>query len=219
MRKPPHPNLLLVEGQSDAVVANHLADWYGLPDAYDDVQYQGIEPLLRALPGRLKESERKRVAVIVDADDDLTARWRSVRVRLERLGYTVPRQPAIDGTIIEPPHGGLPRVGVWIMPDNATKGILENFLQSLIPPGDALLLRAKQCVAEIPVVERLFPDPRVPKAEIYTWLAWQETPGCSFGPTIKAGLLNGDHPLARRFIDWLRRLFELSAEPNSEVQS
>lgn len=208
MRKPPRPNLLVVEGTTDAVVANHLADWHRMPDYYDDAQYDGIEPLLRDLPVRVRESERRGVAVVVDADADALARWASVRDRLTPLGYAVPTEPVADGAVVQSPGAGLARVGIWIMPDNESPGMLEDFLQQLIAPADPLLPLAQSAVAAIPPDERRFPAPHRPKAEIYTWLAWQETPGSSFGPAIKRGLLDGTQPLAKSFVGWLQRAFD-----------
>jgi hypothetical protein len=53
----------------------------------------------------------------------------------------VPDDPAAEGTIIDPPDDKLlPRVGVWIMPDNQMKGILEDFLRFLVPGGSLLCI-------------------------------------------------------------------------------
>jgi hypothetical protein len=208
MRRPPRPNLLLVEGKTDALVANHLCDWHGVPDYYDYVDYEGIAPLLVALPERVRESGRQRVAVVVDADTDPAGRWASVRDRLVPMGYQPGRSPAAGGVVVGSPDGVLPRVGIWVMPDNASPGMIEHFLQELIVPDDLLLPRARKVVAAIPQKHRRFPAARIPKAEIYTWLAWQDSPGTSFGPAIKQGLLDGNQPPAQEFVAWLRRVFD-----------
>jgi hypothetical protein len=179
-----------------------------VPDYYDYVDYEGIEPLLRALPQRVRESGRSKIAVVVDADANPAGRWTGVRNRLTPLGYQVPASLVPGGAVIPSPDGVLAQVGVWLMPDNGSPGILEDFLQRLIVPDDALLPLARQSVTAIPTGERRFPPPFRPKAEIYTWLAWQERPGTSFGPAIKAGFLDGNQPLARDFIAWLLRVFD-----------
>lgn len=208
MKKPKRSNLLLVEGQGDALVANHLADLYGVPDYYDDVPCNGIERLLRILPGHVRDSDRKCVAVVVDADTDAKARWAAVRDRLTPLEYDVPKAPKSNGVVIESPGLGRARVGIWVMPDNHSAGILEHFLQQLILPDDALLPLARSAVAALPANLRLFPEPHIPKAETYTWLAWQSTPGCSYGPAIKGGLLDYQQPAAQSYITWLRSVFD-----------
>lgn len=202
-----NPNLLLVEGTTDAIVANHLASWHGIRDFYDSRSSEGIEHLLRVLPERLKESERRRVAVVVDADKSAESRWQAVQACLTPLGYGVPPQPEPGGCVIEPPDETLPRVGIWVMPNNSSPGVLEDFLQELIVSTDPLLPLARKSVAAIPTEYRLFPEPHRPKADIYTWLAWQQNPGSSFGPAIKAGLLDGTQPRAEEFIEWLLRVF------------
>ncbi len=208
MRRRRRANLLLTEGKTDALIANHLADWHGVPDYYDDVTHEGIQHLLRTLPAHLRESERKRVAVVADADTDPGGRWRSLQGRLAPLGYPVPSAPEADGVVMEAPAPDLARLGIWVMPVNGSPGILEDFLQRLIVPSDSLLPLARSSVAGIPQDLVRFPVAHRPKAEIYTWLAWQASPGCSFGPAIKAGLLDGTQPPARAFISWLRRVFD-----------
>lgn len=208
MSRPPRPNLLMVEGTTDALVANHLADLHALPDDYDFKDYEGIDALLRALPQRLRESERRRLALVVDADGDPPARWAAIRDRLAPSAYTLPAEPEPDGTVLASPSEELPIVGIWMMPDNRSSGILEDFVQKLVPPDNPLLLRARQAVKEIPSDLRRFRKQHAPKAEIYTWLAWQEKPGCSFGPAVKSGLLDGNQPAAKDFMAWLRRVFD-----------
>lgn len=208
MSSPPHPNLLMVEGKTDALLANHLADLHRLPKNYDFKDYEGIDALLKVLPERLKESERRRLAVVVDADDDPPAQWRAIRDRLAKSDYRVPPAPERNGTVLAAPNEDLPVVGIWMMPDNGSRGILEDFVQKLVPPENELLPRARQVVKEIPPEHRRFRDQHIPKAEIYTWLAWQEKPGCSFGPAVKSGLLDGNQPAAKDFMAWLRRVFD-----------
>ena len=208
MRHPPRPNLLLLEGKTDALVANHLAASFGVPDYYDDVAYSGISDLLRALPRRLRESERRRIAVVLDSNADPGRRWRELCGRLNELGYSTPCVPDRAGSVVEAPGDSLPRVGIWLMPDNGSPGILEDFVQKLIRPGDDLLPLAGEAVKGIPADRRRFSSSHVSKAEVYTWLAWQKEPGSSFGPAIKAGLLDAGQPAARAFVDWVRRVFE-----------
>ncbi|MFN3648665.1 MAG: DUF3226 domain-containing protein [Armatimonadota bacterium] len=65
------------------------------------------------------------------------------------------------------------------------------------------------CGRGYPPQERRFSEPRLRKAELHTWLAWQEEPGQPFGTSITARVLDGDRPQAREFIGWLRRLYEI----------
>ena len=101
----------------------------------------------------------------------------------------------------------LPRVGIWLMPDNRLPGILEDFLRFLVPDGDGLLAHAGQAIDSIPAGQRRFSDVKAAKARIHTWLAWQEEPGKPFGQAISAHYLNPELPAADIFAGWLQRTF------------
>ena len=125
------------------------------------------------------------------------------------MGYQhVPDNPAAEGTILDPPADTLlPRVGIWIMPDNQTKGILEDFLRFLVPEGSQLFRHVESSVMAIPEGERRFSQFDEPKAIIYTWLAWQEKPGKPLGTAITAKFLDPNVGQVDVLIAWLKRLF------------
>ena len=123
-------------------------------------------------------------------------------------GYTdVPAKPEASGTIIEQP--GLPVAGLWLMPDNTLPGMLENFIGFLVPPGDALWPRSKECLLQVMAADRRFAAMHRPKALIHTWLAWQEEPGTPLGLAITKHYLDAEAPHAQELIAWIRRLLEL----------
>jgi hypothetical protein len=150
---------------------------------------------------------RDTVGIVIDADVTLAQRWQSVRDALvPRYGERrVPEGPVTDGFILDRDGVWTKRCGVWVMPDNTQGGMLENFLLALIPAGDALLGHARQVVATLP--ETRFIQEHQAKAEVHTWLAWQEEPGTPLGLALARRYLDADHALARRFHDWLVRLF------------
>ncbi len=112
--------------------------------------------------------------------------------------------------IIDPPEESLlPRVGVWLMPDNQLNGMLEDFLALLVPAKSLLFDRIKKTVDEIPENERLFSPPARSKVLIHTWLAWQKDPGLPFGTAITARFLDPLHSEADKFVAWLRELFRI----------
>ena len=116
-----------------------------------------------------------------------------------------PIAPDPAGTVIG--HEDLPRVGVWIMPNNTLPGMLEDYLCYLVPEGDTLFERARRCVDEIPVEERRFIAAHFTKALIHTWLAWQDDPGTPFGQAITKRYFDPDGPHVQALLDWLTRLF------------
>ncbi|HVC34024.1 MAG TPA: DUF3226 domain-containing protein [Chloroflexota bacterium] len=202
--------ILLVEGPDDKHVLERLCGNRGVPHLDEIKPHGGVDQLLESFPVRLKASEDGDIiGMVVDADTDISSRWQSVRDRLTGLGYQgTPANPAPGGTILGPPVGTLlPRVGIWIMPDNQTNGILENFLRFLVPADSPLFEHVRSSVARIPAGERRFSQLAEPKAIIHTWLAWQEEPGRPLGTAITARYL--DHEVAQVdiLVSWLNRLF------------
>lgn len=135
--------------------------------------------------------------------------------KIQTAGYkTCPEVPDPQGTIIVEPNK--PLVGIWIMPDNTTAGILEHFVTTLIPKGDPLWPRAQQCVDQIPPAQRPFNKASLPKAKIHTWLAWQEEPGAKMGGAIARKYLDPNTPTAEIFIAWIRRMLDQKPKFQSE---
>ena len=201
--------VLLVEGVDDEHVMKHICTNRGIPHLDEVKQHGNDKELLKAIPVRIKLSEEGDVVgIVIDADTDPSARWQSVRDRLVEVGYPyVPVTPDPNGTILNPPDGSfLPRAGVWIMPDNKTPGILEDFLDFLIPQSDALRAHARCSVDSLP--EQRFKNKHRPKALIHTWLAWQKKPGKPYGTAITARFLDPDLPQADVLASWLERLFD-----------
>jgi len=202
--------VLMVEGVDDEHVMKHLCGNRGVPQLDEVKQHGGVDKLLESLPVRLKAGQDGDiVGVVVDADVDATSRWQSLRNRLIQVGYEhVPRNPMSDGTILEPPDGKLlPRVGIWMMPDNRSEGILEDLLRFLVPDSSLLFEHVKSSLTAIPETERRFGPLAEPKALIHTWLAWQEEPGRPLGTAITARYLDPEVSQVDVLVDWLKRLF------------
>jgi len=199
--------LLVVEGQDDkhvvlAIVARHqFRPEFKIRDegGYETL-YQGLEA--RLVPG----TDLERLGIVVDADTNVARRWQSIKGALDRAGYaSLPDSPDPAGTVVD--HDIMPRVGVWIMPDNVLPGMLEDYLAFLVPPGDTLLDRARHAIAGIPEADRRFADVHHAKALIHTWLAWQEDPGTPMGQAITKRYLDADSPRVAGFLAWLARLY------------
>jgi len=206
----------MVEGVDDENVVKHLCAWHHLPHI-EFAAYEGkggVEALIAAIPVQMEGSDVEALGIMLDADTDVAARWAALRTRLQSKAYKVPSQPEAAGTVIEAPkQSALPRMGVWLMPDNRSPGALEDFLLALTPTESPLFQHVEQSVATIPPAERRFKDADAPKARMHTWLAWQKKPGKPFGTAIGAGFLDAGVPPGRAFAGWLRRLFF----PESEV--
>ena len=198
--------LLLVEGKDDLHVIKAIMAHHDFSPDFDIKDEGGIDNLLARLPVRLKPgTDLERLGIVVDADLEIANRWAAIRNILSKAGYnTVPANPDPSGTIIE--QDELPRIGVWVMPDNKLPGMMEDFVTLLIPEEkNALLDQARHCVDEIP--SELLLCPNRSKVLIHTWLAWQAIPGTSLGLAITKRYFNADGPHVTSLVSWLSRLF------------
>ena len=127
--------VLLVEGDNDKhVVLQMCARILGMPE-FCIIAKGGVDAVLASIANELRVDGRKAVAIVVDANDHVTERWRAVTEPLRELAIDVPEQPEPDGTCIEG-STRLPRVGIWLMPNNESMGELEDFVRSMLPDDD-----------------------------------------------------------------------------------
>jgi hypothetical protein len=196
-----------VEGVDDKHVVWHLLQHHGFPEIIDVLDKGGVENVLKVLPVHLKGSGIDAIGVMLDADIEINSRWIQLKSILEKAGYlAVPDRPIQGGAVIS--HEVLPKIGVWLMPDNTLPGMLEDFVACLVPPGDRVLPFAKSAVAEPARIPAPFNINHKTKAEIHTWLAWQDDPGTPLGLAITKRYLDPDAESAITFLDWLHRLFD-----------
>ena len=202
--------VLLVEGRDDERVVDRICREHGVPSP--KVEYLGGDTgLLKELDTELKvlgkEDTEDVLGVVIDADISARSRWQSIRDRLDAAGYLgVPRRPDPDGTIVSPATGELlPKVGIWIMPNNQDSGKLEDFLAFLVPPSDPHWPYAESCVDSLE--QPRFRSVDRSKAVIHTWLAWQPRPGLPFGTAIQNRFLDPGAPQVLQLAHWLRELF------------
>lgn len=148
------------------------------------------------------------LGIICDADNQsVESAWQSISDRLKLAGYqNLPANHGINGTIIEP-QGNLPKIGVWVFPNNEDEGAVETFFQSLFSENEPLLNHAKTTIDSLPV--KHFPEKDSQKAIVNTWLAWQAEPGRTMGIALRENWIEANGDLADRFINWFEQVFEL----------
>ncbi|MGB3204285.1 MAG: DUF3226 domain-containing protein [Crinalium sp.] len=211
----PEPKQLLVEGVNDYHVISNLCKQHQIliPENFfleaPKPKSDGINAILKKLPTTLKQENLRVLGIVVDADQDLAARWQSVRDKLTAFGYKdIPKTLPLEGWV--DPQPNLPRIGVWVMPNNQLTGMLEDFVAYLIPEDDKLKQKAESILLEIEQDQlNRYTEIHRSKALIHTWLAWQKTPGMPMGQAITTKALCYDAAIAQTFIDWLKSLFEL----------
>lgn len=206
-----HPRILLVEGPDDKHVVIHLSERNGLAQNFIIVEKEGKDPLLDSIEVEVDIPGRTALGIMLDANDDLDARWQAVSDRLNRLRQEedhfdlpeLPPQPDPSGTIIE----GRLRIGIWLMPDNRSTGELEDFVGSMIPSDDPVWPLSEAYIEGIPPAERKFALGKIQRAKVHAWLAAREAPR-PMGLAIMAGDLDTNTADSTTFVDWLRTLFQ-----------
>jgi hypothetical protein len=218
-------NLLIVEGTDDRYFINQILLRYGFrKSSQADHKYfvvdrdgepeenairihecSGFENISGALKTELQPETLDGLAIIADMDLYSDRRWDSLRGTLVAQRYF--------GLPSELPHRGLihsqseiPSLGVWLMPDNASEGMMETFASALVPNEDACWVHARATVVGLPDTARRFDIDRcLDKASLHTWLAWQEEPGCRTGLAVSRNLLRADTVAAAALIGWIER--------------
>ena len=198
----PPAKLLLVEGQDDKHVVEHLRRRLVSDLAFHCEDKGGSGPLLDAIDVEIATDGRLALGILMDANDDLAARWQAIGHRLLGEDVQLPPQPERGGTVIDSD----PRVGVWLMPDNATPGELENFVAELVPNDDPVWPLAEQYIDGIPGEHRQFTEGKKLRAKIHAWLATRKEPR-KMGLALSAKDLDTGVPLAGELAEWLRKLF------------
>lgn len=193
-------------------MAKHIP-WGNCPaDRPVDVRARGgVNELLdvASLQLEFKSSEAQILGLVFDANDDFAGRWTRVGSICLTEFPSFPEVVPGDGGVIVSNQDGR-RLGVWIMPDNRSRGMTETFLQFLVPgSADALLKYAKEVVREARARGAPFRQHHLDKAVIHAWLAWQDPPGLAFGSAIVQNCLDSSSPYALPFVNWFRKLYHL----------
>ena len=199
---PPPRRVLLVEGQDDEHVAEHIWWRHRAEPTFCTLVKDGVDKLLDAIDTEIQAPGLQAMGILVDANDDVSARWDAVKGRLALAKVDLPHSPDPSGTIID----SRPRVGVWLMPDNCSPGELEGFVAKMIPACDAVWPLSQRYIDGIPEADKKFSEKKQPRAQLYAWLAAREDPRL-MGMAIRARDLEVDGPLCQEFVAWLTRLF------------
>ncbi len=196
--------VLLVEGRNDLHVIHHIfCRRTGTEPIFATKVKEDVQRLLKSIPVEVKAPGLVQLGIIVDANDDLNARWQAVRNKLLSAGIPCPPEPESAGTIID----GFPRIGIWLMPNNKSTGELEDLIQGMIPDGDPVWPLSEAYIDGIPKPQRMFRPGKITRAKVHAWLATRSDPR-PMGTAIKATDLIVDTEECVDLVDWLRRLFQ-----------
>ncbi|MDD4915458.1 MAG: hypothetical protein PHW13_10550 [Methylococcales bacterium] len=222
-------NVLLVEGKNDqAFLSAYCDQLFGqdyvgvkfltpaeVPLESDNPSGDGWGNLINNLPIRLNQltsGDIDKLGIVLDADYNganqggFSARYALLTGKLQSAGYIIPSVAAHGSGDIFTHSNGLAGLGLWIMPDHQQDGMLEDFIATLITDRQqqSLLSHANQTIEKLPF--SLFDTAlHTAKAKVFTWRAWQKTPGLSLNAALKAGIL--DKSATPNFSEWLETLF------------
>ena len=93
------------------------------------------------------------------------------------------------------------------MPNNRLRGELENFIAGMIPLDDRVWPLSEAYIDGIPQRDRKFASKKGTRAKVHAWLAARSDPR-PMGLAIRAGDMNVEADNCRKFVAWLRRMFE-----------
>ena len=210
-----NPNMLLVEGKEERLIVPHFMDryvvWGDKPEEWLVLikAHEGVDDLLE--PGNIEAESKSRglkaLGVLIDADDQFASRWSRLRDRCLRIAADFPVDLPLEG-LIHQNDDGL-RIGVWIMPDNQSRGMLETFLGSVVTATlEPLWIFSQESCRNSRDHGAPYSDPHYDKACIYTFLAWLEPPGRSLNVSVQARAF--DAKIRGRKIGDIFRTFFLS---------
>jgi len=159
---------------------------------------------------QLQDGQLERIGVVVDADRALHGSGFAATLQrfTEALGegdYR-PNTAAASGLVFTH-QDGLADLGLWIMPNNADEGMLEDWIKNCVHPAEeGLYQHGEASIDSIPGGPKFQPWHRT-KAEVATWLAWQKKP--EHGPynAVQSELLNTDAVLFKELQVWLTHVF------------
>ena len=204
-------SILILEGPDDFHFFNALLDDSSCISLKNRVHRTSPHGVVNAIDGfelQLKVDSITSLGLVIDADEDINSRWDQVKQILSEAKYSdIPDSPNPSGLVLSNTQTIVPKVGVWIMPNNKLSGSLEDFFKLIIPKKDTLIIRAARSVKSIKSEKRLFKEQHFTKAVIHTWLAWQELPGEPMGRAITKNYLNIDSLEAQSLIGWLHSLY------------
>lgn len=208
--------LLLVEGIEDCHAVFHLIWLIHQADPVFGIHECGSDDkVLDSLAARLVSTNprQKVLGLILDADVEgsgsdhvIQSRFAQLRTRVGSY-YSLPPAFPEMGLIVDSNADRLPRLGVWLMPNNKAYGMFEDLLLSCLSDQVARYTTGVVKQSKVDGIAR-YRDTHLSKAVIRTYMAWQDPPDVKgLGLAIKRGVFENIEAQCKQFVDWLDRLF------------
>ncbi|MGO9896873.1 MAG: DUF3226 domain-containing protein [Bryobacteraceae bacterium] len=213
--------LLLVEGINDCHAVLQLM-WliYKADPVFGIYECGSDDKVLDSLAARIisVNPRQKVLGLILDSDIEGVGADQVIKSRLDQLTasvgtyYPMPDAFPEEGLILNPlasrPEADrLPRLGVWLMPNNRVYGMFEDLLMSSL--SDQVADYTTRVVTQSRADGiATYKDAHLSKAVIRTYMAWQDPPDVQYlGLAIKRGVFENIEAECKQFVQWLDRLF------------
>ncbi|QLO16959.1 hypothetical protein HV183_26570 (plasmid) [Citrobacter freundii] len=222
-------NILLVEGSNDKAFFERVCKKHGLNytvQVSNPVDFvpssqggfnskQGVINSLTTLLPLLEDEDSSinKIAIILDADitgsnnGGFSSTISQIEVKAGEFKYNN-HSHCNPGVELKHSDKNMHSLGVWIMPDNKSDGAIEHWIKDKIIESERKLFEhACDIVSKLPVTK--FSDSSIAKAELATWLSWQNQPGRTVAYTLKDGneLIDINDIKYKNLIDWLKAFF------------
>lgn len=216
---------LLCEGSSDIFFIANFKDLVGLEHlkptgepTSDNLEGQGKSYVFNQLPKAIDISGLRSLGVVLDADHDMQGKWKEIANILKAKGIKKYKSnfelPEIrkEGIVVDFERF---KFGLWFWPDNERAGDLETLLEELIGEDQGFELSKTTVNQVLEHKLSLLKEKNSRKAQIYTWLGFQEEPGRPIGLAVKNkyfNLFQSDGKTLKNetlilFKSWLQRLY------------
>lgn len=200
-------SVLLVEGLDDCHVAMSLCQAHSVPETFGIYECGSDDKVLKRLNALISQPDApKIIGVVLDADYEPGRRWESIKSKLSHYPYSFPEKLDTNGTILIT-NSSLPKLGIWLMPNNQVSGMLEDFCLEMIDHEVYEFVKESVIHAQNQKGICTFKPTHLSKAIVHTYLAWQDEPGFPLGHAITRQSLRPHSPTAITFVTWLIALF------------
>ncbi len=197
-------SVLLLEGSDDCNIISKFCEDNAIRADFGFCNCGSDNQVLHKLNALLKKSDPPEViGVILDADQNIDERYQEIKAKVADF-YNLPKNMPKDGLVHL--EKGLPKLGIWIMPNNQDNGALEEFYLELATDIDTAFIDNTIQEAEKKELTS-FKSQHRKKAIMHTYFAWQDTPGMPLHAAINKIVLDNNAEIAHVFKGWLISLF------------
>lgn len=197
-------SVLLLEGSDDCNIIDKFCKDNAITVNFGFCRCGGDNCVLSKLDGLLRMSEIPEViGVILDADNNVVdKRYQQIKNKVKDFYKKLPPTMPQNG-LVHTKEKGLPKLGIWIMPNNQDNGALEEFYLKLATDIDTNFISDIIKQAESKGLTS-FKAQHKNKAIMHTYFAWQDKPGMPLHSAIDKIALNNNEDIAKAFKDWLK---------------